>query len=238
MELDVSQKTADDLYNACVRLAIGAAEARAELGIPDDERFAFSESIFTELSRTNSGYHAITDEYPFLNSSVLRQKPVLLSEQWSYTGITGMYFPFFCESNVNTAQPDYSIPYTAAHESAHSRGIALENECNFLAFLSCINSEYPEFRYSGYMEALKFCSNDLLRYDSELWWESRQYLTDGMRLDFTALNTYIEDHSGEVMEVSHEVNNTFITVQGVEDGALSYNRVTELILAYYAKTDS
>lgn len=235
MELDTSEKSAEQLYDVCVRLAVGAAEARAELGIADDERFEFSESIFTELTRTNSGYKNIVEEYPFLNSSILRQKPVILSEQWSYTGIVGMYFPFFVESNINTAQPDYSIPFTAAHESAHARGIALENECNFLAFLSCVNSEYPEFRYSGYMEALLYCSNDLLWADSELWRESRQYLTEGMRLDYTKNNEYIEQHAGEVMEVSHEVNNTFITVQGVPEGARSYDRVTELILAYYEK---
>ncbi len=235
MELDTSQKTADDLYNACVRLAKGAAKARAELGISEEERFVFTESDFEELSRTNNGYKPIEKEYPFLWSSSLRQKPVMLSEAWSYTGITGMYFPFFVESNVNVAQPDYSIPYTAAHESAHARGIAFENECNFLAFLSCINSEYPEFRYSGYMEAFKYCSNDLLSYDAELWAETRQYCTSGMILDFTELNDYIDDHEGEVMDVSEEINDTFISVQGVPEGVFSYDRVTELILAYYQK---
>lgn len=235
MCLDTSQKTADDLYNVCIRLAQGAAEARAELGISDDEPFRFTVSDFEELSRTNSGYEPLVKEYPFLWSSVLRQKPVMLSEAWSYTGITGMYFPFFVESNVNVAQPDYAIPFTAAHESAHSRGIAFENECNFLAFLSCINSEYPEFRYSGYMEAFKYCSNDLFAYDIELWEEVRQYCTSGMQLDFREYNSYFDDHKGEVMEVSGEINDTFITVQGVPDGVLSYNRVTELILAYYQK---
>ncbi len=235
MGYKMEEHSPEELRDVCVILAKGAADARAELGISDSEPFSFKESIFTELSRTNSGYKELVKEYPFLFSSVLRQKPVMLSEAWSYTGIVGMYFPFFAENNVNTAQPDYEIPYTAAHENAHSRGIALENECNFLAFLSCINSEYPEFRYSGYMEALKLCSNELLSADSDLWRESRQYVTEGMMHDFYAVNQYIDDHAGEVMEVSHEVNDTFITVQGVEDGAVSYNRVTKLILAYYCE---
>ncbi len=235
MGLDTSQKTAEDLYNACIRLAKGAAQARAELGIPEDEPYRFTESDLEELSRSGSGYEPLVKEYPFLWSSVLRQKPVMLSEAWSYTGITGMYFPFFVESNVNIAQPDYAIPYTAAHESAHSRGIAFENECNFLAFLSCINSEYPEYRYSGYMEAFKYCSNDLFAYDKELWAQTRQYCTPGMILDFTEYNTYFDAHKGEVMDVSENINDTFISVQGVPDGVLSYDRVTELILAYFQK---
>lgn len=237
MNLDMSQKNNDDLYNVCVILAEGAAEARAELNISDEEEFTFSESIFTELTRTGSGYDNITDEYPFLKTIIFRQKPVMLSEAWSYTGIVGMYFPFFAECNINTAQPDYGIPFTASHESAHSRGIAFENECNFLAFLSCINSEYPEFRYSGYMEALTFCSNELYGADHSLWEQTQQYITNGMRLDFAAMNEYIDAHEGEVEEVSTSVNDSFITVQGVPDGVKSYNRVTELILAYYAGSE-
>lgn len=235
MELDTSQKTAEDLYSACIRLAQGAAQVREELGISDEEPFVFSSSDFEELTRTNSGYKVLEKEYSFLWTSVYRQKPVMLSELWAYTGIAGMYFPFFVESNINIAQPDFSIPFTAAHESAHARGIALENECNFLAFLSCINSEYAEFRYSGYMEAFIYCSNDLLSYDEELWLKSREYCTAGMLLDFTELNSYIDDHKGEVREVSSEINNAFISSQGVSEGVLSYNRVTELILAYYQK---
>lgn len=238
MDLDTSQKTPEDLYNACVTLAQGAAQAREDLGIPDDEPFTFSESLYTELSRAGDGYKSIVKEYPFLWSANWRQKPVLLSEPWSYTGIVGVYCPFIVENNVNTAQPDYAIPFTAAHESAHSRGVAFENECNFLAFLSCINSSYPEFRYSGYMESFVYCSNALYSYDKELWSGTQQYLTNGMRLDFALLNKYVDDHTNKVTEVSHEFNDTFIKVQGVADGDLSYDRVTELILAYYAKESS
>lgn len=235
MHLDTSQKSPEDLYNVCVTLASGAAAARAELGISEDEPYTFTESLYTELSRAGDGYKSLTEDYPFLWTSVWRQKPVLLSEPWSYTGITGMYFPLFAECNVNTAQPDYAIPFTAAHESAHSRGIAFENECNFLAFLSCINSSYPEYRYSGYMEAFVYCSNALYDYDKDLWSSTQEYVTYGMYLDFQQLNKYIDDHTTKVTEVSSTINDTFIKVQGVPDGTLSYDRVTELILAYYAK---
>ena len=233
--------SSEDLYEVCIILSEGAAAARAELGLAEDEVYTFSESIYTELLRTNNGYDKLAEEYPFLKNTVLRQKPVMLSKAWSYTGIVGMYFPFFAECNVNTEQPDYAIPFTAAHESAHSRGIAFENECNFLAFLSCINSDYPEFRYSGYMEALKYCSNELLSADFDLWvqWKSsQQSVTQGMQQDYTGMNEYIDDHEGEVNEVSGKVNDTFITVQGVPEGARSYNRVTELIMKYYANQKS
>ena len=237
MNLDTSQKTPEDLYNACVKLAEGASQARKELGISEDEPFKLSESIYTELKRTGDGYKNIEKEYPYLKTTVSREKPVLLSEQWSYTGIVGVYCPFIVECNVNTAQADYGIPFTAAHESAHARGIAFENECNFLAFLSCINSPYAEYRYSGYMEAFVYCSNALYDYSTEMHADIQQYITPGMSLDFHAMNEYIDAHKGEVMDTSLDFNDNFIKAQGVPDGQLSYDKVTELILAYYVEDD-
>lgn len=245
MGLDTSQKTPEQLLAVCMYLGEKAAELREEL--PTDENgvnVVLPEDIYTELERASNGYEPLVEEYPWLWTSVSRQKPVQLSYYWSYTGIVGMYFPFFAECNVNTEQPDYSIPFTAAHESAHSRGIAFEDECNFYAFLSCINSEYPEYRYSGYMEAFMRCSNALYDYDIEMWAEAQSVVTEGMKADFHASNKYIYKFSTHVIEgpgnievnpweVGGDFNNTFLEVQGVEDGSLSYDRVTELILAYY-----
>ena len=244
MGLDTAQKTPEQLLQVCMYLGEKAAELREELPTDENGITALPEDIYTELERASSGYGPLEDAYPWLWTSVSRQKPVQLSYYWSYTGIVGMYFPFFAECNVNTEQPDYSIPFTAAHESAHSRGIAFEDECNFYAFLSCINSEYPEYRYSGYMNAFIHCSNALLDYDSEMWEQAQAVITEGMKADFTAHNEYIEKFSTQVIEgpgnievnpweVGDDVNNTFLEVQGVEDGSLSYDRVTELILAYY-----
>lgn len=235
MELDTSQKSTELLLAVCQDLASHAAEERRNLTEDENGCVQFTEDIWTELTRTGSGYEPLVEEYPFLWTSVSRQKPVQLSYYWSYTGIVGMYFPFLAECNVNTEEPDFCQPFTASHESAHSRGIAFENECNFLAYLACINSEYPEFRYSGYMMAFKYCSNSLYSADRELWQQAYACTTDGMRRDFTSENEYIKSFEGEVRESSTAVNDGFIKAQGVSDGQLSYGRVTDLILADYYK---
>lgn len=240
MNLDTSQKTDEQLFKVCKTLAENAAEEEKAIVRDENGLMKLGESDFDALTMIGNGYDKLVSEYPFLWTAVWRQKPVLLSEPWSYTGITGMYFPFFAECNVNVAQPDYLIPFAAAHESAHSRGIAFENECNFLAFLSCINSDYAEVRYSGYMGALTFCSNELRWSNLELWKEVMALETEGMIADFNANNEYIRSHEGHDNKVIHEIhqasqaaNDTFIKVQGVPEGSRSYNRVTELILAYY-----
>ena len=59
------------------------------------------------------------------------------------------------------------------------------------------------------------------------------YVSEGLRRDLVSMNEYIDRFDGEVRETASDYNDTFIKVQGVADGTLSYNRVTELILAYY-----
>ena len=224
MELDTSPKSAEHLLAVCKELASGARSASDEIQRDEKGRIVFSESLSTELSRAGSGYEPLVEEYPFLWTSVWRQKPVQLSYFWSYTGIVGMYFPFFVECNVNIEQPDYSIPFSAAHESAHSRGIAFENECNFLAFLSCINSEYPEYRYSGYMEAFSYCVNDLYAYDADMWGEAFSEFTPEMLSDYNANNEYIDKFSVDIWdgpgdldinpwETAGDINNSFLEIK-------------------------
>ena len=235
MELDTGAKSPEFLSRVCTELATHAAEERLLLTEDENGCVKFNEDIWTELSRADSGYEALTADYPFLWTSVSRQKPVQLSYLWSYTGIVGMYFPFLAECNVNIEQPDFCQPFTASHESAHSRGIAFENECNFLAFLSCINSEYPEYRYSGYLMAFKFCSNALYAADRDLWETMAAGTGEGMWRDLRAENEYIRRFEGEAKKVFTSANDTFIKVQGVKDGARSYDRMTDLVLAYYYK---
>ncbi len=233
MQLDTSQKNAEQLAAVCIYLAQQADAEREGLMLDENGCVMLSDSLTATLKRTNNGYIPLVEQYPWLWTAVSRQKPVQLSYWWSYTGITGMYFPFFVECNVNIEQPDYAIPFTAAHESAHARGIAFEDECNFLAFLSCINSEYQEFRYSGYVQAYVFCANALFAHSIDMWSAVQQYVSSDIRRDIASMNEHIDRFDGEVHEISSNVNDTFIKVQGVSDGTLSYNRVTELILAYY-----
>lgn len=246
MGYDMKPRTAEELAEVCHVLIDGAKEAEKELSRDENGYVVLTEDIFTTLSRSSNGYDAITGDYPWLWTSVWRQKPVMLSYWWSYTGITGMYFPFYAENNVNIEQPDYSIPFTAAHESAHSRGIAFEDECNFFAFLSCINSEYPEYRYAGYMEALLYCKNALYETDYDLWYDVNSSMSEGMKADFRANNEFIdkfkyvppedpfdEPQIGDIWEMAGAANDAFITIQGVEEGSESYDLVVELILAYY-----
>ena len=71
------------------------------------------------------------------------------SRVMSAMGFTGFYFPFTGECNVNVDFPAATLPTTVAHELSHRRGIASEQECNFLAVLACLRCGDAAYRYAG-----------------------------------------------------------------------------------------
>lgn len=233
MDLDTRQQDAVFLQRVCRDLAEQASAERARLPEDADGRIDPEKSRTAILRQANAGYRAAQEDYPFLWGGVWNPKPVQLSHWWSYTGITGMYFPFLAESNVNIDVPVFSMPATAAHELAHTRGFAREDECNFLAFLTCRYQDDPLYRYSGNILAYIYCSNALYDYDEDMWQESRSACSDAMLRDLQEQRQYWKQFEGEVQQVSTSVNDAFITAHGDDDGVLSYDRVVELILAYY-----
>ena len=144
-----------------------------------------------------------------------------------------MEIPFAAEANVNIDVPVFNIPATAAHELAHTRGFAREDECNFLAYLTCLYQDDPLYRYSGYLMAYLYCENALYDFDQEMWRETRDACSEAMLRDLQQQRQYWKQFEGEVQQVSTKVNDAFIASHGVEDGVLSYDRVVELVMAYY-----
>ena len=231
MKLDTAQKTKEELYAVCVMLADKASALREKVG--EDENGCFTRTA--SLRQANNGYAVLRNTYPFLSGVSLSPKPVLLSHYWSYTGTTGIFIPFFAEANVNSDIPDSLILSTAAHELAHTRGFAREDECNFLMYLSCLHNDSAEYQYTGNLSAFIYCANALAGADSEL--HTRLYaehVSNGMRRDLNQNSQYWKQFEGPVKDIASDINDSFITSQGVPDGVLSYNRVVELILAYHA----
>lgn len=178
-------------------------------------------------------YDSISDKYSFIQRLDSRLKPVVLSEPWSYTHITGVYTYFTGEANINVNFPDYTIPFTAAHELAHQRGIAREDEANFMAFLVCIESDDPYIRYSGYLNMYEYVSNSLYSANAEMYFDVRNTLPTTVRAEMRAYSAFFDKYRDNVVaDVSQAVNDTYLKVQGTA-GTKSYGMVTDLAVAYY-----
>ena len=182
-------------------------------------------------------YSKACDKYGFIPRLHSRVKPVMLSEPMSYTHITGVYTFFTGEANINVTFPDYTIPFTAAHELAHQRGFAREDEANFIAFLVCMESDDPFIRYSGLVRMTEYlidsCYSSDLTEGKEVFAEIWYSLDVRIQKEQKAYADFYKKYANNIIgNISGAVNDTFLKVQGTA-GSVSYSMVTTLAVKFF-----
>ncbi len=229
--MNVRDSTAGELYDLCVSLAERASQAREGLSERDGV-MTLSEGIDGAKEKSRIAMNNLSEEYPTVTGGYSAPKPVMLSRLMSGTGITGVFFPYTFEANVNVDVPDFSIPSTMCHELAHLRGYAREDEANFISYLACINSGSDELRYSGYMLAFTYAGNELYAEDSEKYAEVCGSLSDKVIADLNNNNAYWARFETPVAEAASTINDAYLKANSQDDGAKSYGRMVDLLLAY------
>lgn len=230
--LTVKERSREELEHATVLFARAACEARE--GLPEDENGVLIIRSHRDLFKDSfAGWEKASDIYPALKSSIRPvPKSVLLSHYWSYTHIVGMYMPLFTEVNVNTDQPDYVIPSTAAHEIAHARGFAREDDASLAGYISCFHHPDPVWRYSGLISAWKQLSNRLYEEDRDLWAAAYAHITPAVARDLKAEREYWKAFETPVATFSTAINDAYLKANKEEDGVKTYGQVVDLLLAY------
>ncbi len=234
-KLSLSEETpkAEDLYATALWLTEKTNALAAGL-TPGENGGSEAPYGYLKMNRElNRAYANLSKKHDFIPTLYVGTKPVMLSHFMAYTGITGVYTFFSGESNVNTVYPDYATAYTAAHEMAHARGIARENEANFVAFLALIHSEDTFLQYSGYANLLQYVGNALYRTDKAKYLALWQSYSDIVKTDFRAYNEVYDKYDGTVVgEISENINNAYLEGMGTE-GTISYSLVVDLAVSYY-----
>lgn len=177
----------------------------------------------------------LAETFPSLEGYYPQPKKVTVSEILSYQGLSGVYSPFTVEANYNGDMTAYNKPFTACHELSHLRGFMEEREANFIAFLACIGSERTDFRYSGYLSGWVYCMNALYRTDRAAWQEVRAELGAEAEPDLAANNEFWDSYEGRISETADRINDTYLKVNGQADGVQSYDRMVDLIVAYFGQ---
>ena len=185
------------------------------------------------LERSGGLYAALEADFPCLEGPPLRAKGLMLSRLLSYTDFTGFFFPFTGEANVNTDFPPALFAATVAHELAHQRGVAKEQEANFVAVLACLRNDDPDFTYSAALLAYTYLGNALAQADREGWQEIYSGLSDLVLRDFEADNAYWARFRTPVRTVSNTVYENFMYSYDQTLGLRSYGACVDLLVNYY-----
>ncbi|MDD4323708.1 MAG: DUF3810 domain-containing protein [Eubacteriales bacterium] len=239
LDLDVRERSIDELENAMRSMGLAAAAVRERL--PEDAAGNIITGTTKDLQQSaHYGWDAAGERWPALASTV-RSKPkgVLLSRYWSYTKIVGMYLPMLVEANINIDQPDFMIPASTAHELAHTRGFAREEDTDFAGLLSCFVHPDPLWQYSGLISAWKDLSRRLAAEDRDRW--SQVYaetVSDAVAHDLESESIYWKAYETPIAQISTQINDSYLKANREAAGVKSYGGVVDLLLAWIETEDA
>lgn len=236
-QLETRPSSAQELEDLCTALAVKTNALREQAASDEQGIMRLSFGRFSHLAEeSKAAYRRLGEQYPVLAGRYSGPKPVLFSRIMSYLNITGVYFPFTYESNVNTDVPDFSLPATVCHELAHLRGFMREDEANYIAYLACDGSESADFQYSGAMLALNHSLNSLYKADRDAYGRVIGLLSQPVRADMADNGQYWAQFEGKAAEVSTKVNNAYLHSNNQAAGVASYGEMVDLLLAQYRET--
>jgi len=221
--------TVPDLGNLAKTLALRAGVLREQAwkdGPPDWVK------LVKDIPRA---YERASVRWPLLEGRYPGPKAAPGNELFSWMGIAGIYLPFTGEPLVNMGPGGWTLPFTAAHESAHLHGWAREDEANFLAFLVLEDCGDPRLEYSAFSMALLYVAEALQAQEpagAALWQKIAQTLPPHVVEDWKAYFAYWDRFKGPVQKAALAVNDAYLKAQGQADGVKSYGRMVDLLLAW------
>lgn len=231
--LDASPASIDELFNTADALAEKAATLRDKVNEDNEGIYTYSKDKAMQQTKELYNLAAEKTGLKILGGYFGRAKPVLYSVGLSYTNISGVYFPFTAEANLNIDVPNLYFASAALHEAAHQRGFAREDEANFMAYYVASFSENTPTEYSATMLALIHTMNKLYGEDKDLYFKIYDKYSDGMKRDLQKNREYWKEFEGKASEVSEQVNNTYLKSNMQSDGVKSYGRMVDLLIGLW-----
>ena len=201
--------------------------------VPRDSEGVCATDRAAVLEKSLTLYQAAEQACPELRGPAVKAKPFFFSKLLSLTDFTGFFFPFTAEANVNTDAPASEFAATVAHELAHQRGVAKEQEANFCAVYASLLDGDPDYCYSASLMAYTYLGNALVSADPGAWEMIRQGLDENVLRDLEATRCYWQKYETPVQTVSNTVYEGFLYSYDQTLGLKSYGACVDLLVCYY-----
>ena len=235
MALDTEHTEQEEVFSALESLSSILNETVPLLAVNENGE-SLAAYDFAELSkRVNGAADAFAERNGFFQRDGFSAKRFLTSRVMTYTHLSGVYGFFTGEACVNTNYPHFIVAASTAHELAHARGIAPENECNFLATVMLIESEDAYLRYCGAFYLFDEISAVCRRLDRERTDRILSETDATVQRDAAAFSRFFEPYrDSAAAKLADGANDMYLKSMGQSDGTVSYSRVVSLLAAYFA----
>ena len=241
LRLDMSPYTLEELTEATEYYRNEANALSAVMPRKSDGTVSFR--TFEELAAmAGEGFETLTYQrhYPIFAGSTVPVKKLGWSDMYVSMGITGFSFALTGEAAVNPQAPDVSLPFTMCHEMSHRMCIANERDANFAAFLAASNHSDPQFRYSAYFMAYRYCMAALSTVSSQAAVNARARVDEGvsdyLRYDMAQYDAFYRTRrNASATKAGDAVNNAYLKTSGDASGLASYGEVCDLLVSWHVQ---
>lgn len=223
--LDMRAVHVDDLKSLYLALIDLANVTRREVNQSENGIFVASNTRAVDL-----GYDVLQLEYGKFGGDYGGYKAVVTSHFLSFARIAGIYGALTGEPNVNVFIPDVAKLFTIAHECGHQRGVAHEDETNFLAFLACMSHPDGDYRYAGAFNALLYARVALIDAGQLVWVSQMDQLIDaGVVRDFNHLAAFWDERELWFSGLLAHASDIFMSFHNSGE----YVEVVDFLVAYF-----
>lgn len=238
MRLEVASYNLEELTETTLYYRDKANDLAAQ--IPRDAAGNPDFADFAQLAQqAGDGFHTLTytNHYSIFAGSVVPVKELGWADLYTSMGVTGVTFGMTGESAVNPNVPDVGLPFAMAHEMAHRMSIAPERDANFAAFLACTANSDPQFQYSGYLMAFRYCYTALTSVDAQGAVTVSQGISQQLRGDMAGYTAFFDSRVPTTSSnLASSVNDAYLKLSGEEGGSDSYAEVCDLLVNWHIQT--
>ena len=201
------------------------------------------EDFDTLAAKAGKGFEKLVHDYSFsvFAGSTIPVKELGWADMYTSMGITGFTFGLTGEACVNPNIPQLCLPFTMCHEMAHRMCIALERDANFAGFLACSVNPDPQFQYSAYFMAYRYCVSALSSVNTQEAAAATARVKNGvgelLSRDLMDYNSYFAARqSASATKVADSINDTYLKTSGDASGTASYGEVCDLLVNWHIQT--
>lgn len=180
-----------------------------------------------------SSLNAALDQFGYDTAHVRGR--IVFEDMFMVFNVGGMYMPYVGEGNIDEAVYYTKKPFYLIHEMAHGNGFTNESDCNFLAYISGVQSNNLSLQYSAEMNYLLYLMEELRALDEEVYTSSIQEINEVLLYDLRYMKEHYLQHQFKTGFLGELVNNLYLKTLKVKEGTKSYDRMVLLVNAWKRK---
>ena len=158
LRLDISEFSVEDLEEATIYFRDQANKLALTLPRDGESNLVYSD-FDTLAQQAGSGYEALVDQryYSVFAGTTTPVKQLDWADLYTSLSVDAVFVPITGEASINPQLPSVALPFTMCREMARRMGVAAEDDASFAAMLACIANDDPQFQYSAYFMAYRYC---------------------------------------------------------------------------------